>query len=63
MAPESAQILCANDPADAGPGRFICQCAALVNPFLSILTVFSATGSLSGKNHAESDQLRRNYRC
>ena len=47
----------------AGTGRFICQCAALVNPFLTILTVFSAAGSLSSKNHADSDQLRRNDRC
>ena len=46
----------------ARTGRFICQCAALVNPFLPILTVFSAAGSLSGKNHADSDQLRRDYR-
>jgi hypothetical protein len=27
------------------------------------LTVFSAAGSLSSKNHADSDQLRRNDRC
>jgi hypothetical protein len=47
----------------ARTGRFICQCAALVNPFLSILMVFSAAVSLSGKNHADSDQLRRNCRC
>ena len=47
----------------ARTGRFICQCAALVNPFLPIFTVFSAAGSLSGKNHADSDQLRRNDRC
>ena len=41
----------------ASTGRFICQCAALVNPFLLILVVFSAAGSLSGKNQANSDQL------
>jgi hypothetical protein len=35
----------------------------MVNPFLPILTVFSAAGSLSSKNHADSDQLRRNDRC
>ena len=44
-------------------GRFICQCAALVNPFLLILAVFSAAGSLSGKNHANSDQLWLVFRC
>ena len=38
-------------------GRFICQCAALVNPFLMILAVFSIAASLSGKNHANSDIL------
>ena len=41
----------------ARTGRVICQCAALVNPFLPILTVFSAASSLSGKNHTDSDQL------
>ena len=44
-------------------GRFICQCAALVNPFLLILAVFSAAGSLSGKNHANSDQLWLVFQC
>ena len=44
-------------------GRFICQCAALVNPFLLILAVFSAAGSLSGKNHANSGQLWLVFRC
>ena len=47
----------------ARTGRFICQCAALVNPFLLILAVFSAAGSLSGKNHANSDQLWLVFRC
>ena len=44
-------------------GRFICQCAALVNPFLMILAVFSAAGSLSGKNHVNSDQLGLVFQC
>ena len=41
----------------ARTGRFIFQCAALVNPFLLILAVFSAAGSLFDKNHANSDQF------
>jgi hypothetical protein len=63
MAPKSARVCACAFRRSARTGRFICQCAALVNPFLSILTVFSAAGSLSGKNHANSDQLRCNDRC
>ena len=47
----------------ARTGRFICQCAALVNLFLLILVVFSAAGSLSGKNHTNSDQFWLVFRC
>ena len=47
----------------ARQGRFICQCAALVNPFLTILKVFSAAGSLSGKYRTDSDQICPISRC
>ena len=57
MAPKSARVLCNCTLAKRQNGRFICQCAALVNPFLLILAVFSAAGSLSDKNHANSNQL------
>ena len=54
-----ASALCQN----ASIGRFICQCAALVNPFLLIMAVFSAAGSLSGINHTNSDQFWLVFRC